>query len=288
MAIVKGGIDTEVKEVKIPKYKATKSTTDRGTLFQADTWKIVARTHYIKGIGTVHCWDGLCCKLNGEPKISNIYPLIKYPATKSGDLILQGEPELLRLELSNKKDKSIRTKHKIAKDQGKDLSKMDILLVGAEESQKIESSYVDKNGNKPTIEYYDFTFEGPVSDSPGFMKNKNWMPIIKEQWDFYKENIVKTLGRVIENDEEYNKIIQEINVQNNTQQQFKTTNIQSAKALPISNVSETNIGEVSVDDMFFEEETPKKQKLSEVKNATVNLTKEVKNDDEIDMKFFED
>ena len=107
---IKGGIETTVQEVRIPKYAATKGTTDRVTFFKASTEKMIAKTHYIPRVGTTYCWEGLCCKRFGEPKIRNVYPIIKYPSTKDGDLVLKGDPEILRLELSNKKDKSIKTK----------------------------------------------------------------------------------------------------------------------------------------------------------------------------------
>ncbi|MGA2434769.1 MAG: hypothetical protein ABSG25_05730 [Bryobacteraceae bacterium] len=291
MTLIRGGIDTEVKEVKIPKYKATKSTTDRVTLFKADEWKIIAKRHYIPGIGTVHCWDSLCCKRYGEPKISNVYPVIKYPSTKDGDLITQGEPELLRLELSNKKDKSVKTKNKIAKDQGKDISKMDMLIVGSDEIQKI-----DNDGGRQSTDYIDFIFEGPLEGKPGYVRNPVWANIIKDQWEFYKENIEKTLARVINDDIEFLEILKTVKeTSNGNQQSFQYSNkgINTTKALPDNSekIGSTTVDEnADINDLF--EDEPKKESFkpnpvkAEPARTTV-ITQEKSEQEDID-KLFED
>lgn len=281
MAIIKGGIDTEVKGNRIPKYKATIKTIDRGTLFKANDWKIVSRTHYIPGIGNVHCWEGKCCKEYGEPKIRNVYPWLKYPTSKKGNVDFKDVPEMMYLELSNKKDLSIKTKNKVARDKGLDLAKLDILIVGNEEANKIEGD------NGKTNEYVDFTFESTAENFPSYAvpEAKQWLPIIQEQWKFYIENIERTLGRVISSDAEYDEIMKRVKEEKQNESKnpfdYKVNNNQNSKALPDKTKTSTISNDVNVDDLFQETKTTS----NDVKKEEIVVNSK----DDVDLdKFFED
>jgi hypothetical protein len=248
--VTKVNVNDTVDEISIPNYKATENTTDRICIFLPNE-KLIAHTHYIPGVGSVYCWEGACCKIYGQATIRNIYPIIKYPTNKEGDVV-QGEPVIQRLSLPNKKDKSIRTKNKIQLETTqKDISNFDLLVLGGE-VQKIESDSGKSN------DWVDFTFEGPVSTA-SWKKVKDWSDTLKDQWNFYKDNILNTIAKSIENDDEYYSIMQGVKVNAkpiNNVNQTKQNRTQTALPPPQKKLSVAIEDEdINVDD-FLQDDAP--------------------------------
>lgn len=235
--LVYSSVDDHIDEIKIKNYQATENSTDRICILNAKS-KLIVRFHYVDGLGYIYCWDGACCKKYGSSIIRNIYPIVKYPTTKDGELT-KGSVELLRLTLNNVKDSSIRIKNKIEIQKGRNIADVDLLFVGGEK-QTIE------NSNRT---YVDYSIEGPISDA-SWKTNNSWKQELKESWDFYKENIEGVIAKFIGNDEEFYKLLQSTKDQKQSNRQY-TSNTElkeNQKAVPDN--SSTISEDTDIDDMF--------------------------------------
>ena len=243
--IVHGSVDDHVDEIKIKNYQATENSTDRICILNAKS-KLIVKFHFVEGLGYIYCWDGACCKKYGNPTIRNVYPIVKYPTTKDGELT-KGSVELLRLTLNNVKDTSIRIKNKIEIQKGRNIADVDLLFIGGEK-QTIE------NSNRT---YVDYSIEGPISDA-SWRTNDNWKQSLKEQWEFYKENIEGVIAKYIGNDEEFYKLLESSKNQKQSSRKYSTANNNSEgnpKAIPDN--SSTISEDTDIDDMFESKDNKK-------------------------------
>lgn len=255
--IYEGDINDSISLVSIENYKATANQTDRIAILTNK--KLMVKLHFSKELGRyVYCWGGECCTRYLYSNIRYVYPILVYPTDKKGNII-PGDVRVMRLTLPEKKDNSIRIKNTILQNVGKDITKVDLLLVGGD-PQKIEGK-----GESKDREWVDYSIED-TQQSVAYKQHSEWIESIKEQVVLYKEKIQDVIAIYIKDDEDFREKLNQKN-QNNVQQISQINH--PVASLPVN---------TTVDD-FFEEPVEKKEYLKE----KVVEEKETVIDDDFDL-----
>lgn len=80
--VVTGNVGLEVSRFPIERIKFTKSKKDRIAIISSKV--IAVKTHYIEGIGSFLCFDGICCTLADTPRVKYLFPVIQYETDTKG------------------------------------------------------------------------------------------------------------------------------------------------------------------------------------------------------------
>lgn len=75
----------KVSSLPIPRFKATKENKCRIAVISKNA--LAVKTHYVEGLGTIRCFDGKCCELEGMPRVRYILPVVQYECRKDGTII---------------------------------------------------------------------------------------------------------------------------------------------------------------------------------------------------------
>lgn len=104
-----GEIGMKVSRVPIEKYKASASKIDRiGFL----TTKVIpVKMHYIEGKGSIMCFHGKCCEIQGNPSVRYLFPIAVYQTDSEGN-VSGGKVSLMMLSAGEDLYKTIQTLHK--------------------------------------------------------------------------------------------------------------------------------------------------------------------------------
>lgn len=261
-------ISTTIEEERIEKFVAEPNRIGRISFISIEH-KGLARMHYSPELGrNIYCWNGKCCKLYGIFDAINIYPIVKYPTDDSGNIIETSRIKFQYLKVKNTKDTSIQLKQKVLATRGLSLDKVDLYVNGKDE-QKFDSGAT----------YVDFDFE-VVTESQAWRTNPKWLEEVKTKWKVYEQTIETILGIVIENDDEFEKLIelkksssQQTNVKMNN---VTTTTISSQKSLPAQTLEENT----NINDFFIEPESKTENVIDIKESKTENVDiKESKTED---------
>lgn len=75
----------KVSSVPIPRFRATKDSKCRVAIISKNVLGL--KTHYVEGLGTIRCFDGKCCELEGMARVRYILPVVQYECRKDGSII---------------------------------------------------------------------------------------------------------------------------------------------------------------------------------------------------------
>ena len=104
-----GEIGMKVSRVPIEKYKASASKIDR--IGFITTKVIPIKTHYIEGKGSIMCFHGKCCELQGNPSVRYLFPIAVYQTDAEGN-VSGSKVSLMMLSAGEDLYKTIQTLHK--------------------------------------------------------------------------------------------------------------------------------------------------------------------------------
>lgn len=80
--LITGDMGIEVSRYAVDKVKFTTSSRARISIITSQV--VVLKTHYIEDVGSILCFDGACCKMDGMPRIKYLFPVVVYDTDKKG------------------------------------------------------------------------------------------------------------------------------------------------------------------------------------------------------------
>ena len=271
--IVSGGLNDKMDILSVQNYKATLNTKDRIAILKPE--KLIVKLHYsVPGVGTMYCFEGDCCKRFGPPKVRYIYPIIKYPTDKNGNIVDSGEPEIMMLSVTYQKNNLLITINETLQHTGLDITKIDLLFLGSNKSNKIETK--DSNGKDSTIDWVDYDIMN--SNQKISWMRPEWKNLIKDQAAFYKGNIFNSIAREIGSDESLLQIINQYN-SNGVSNSFVATPISNSNSAPrgalVDNTQESPdvINDKNVDINTFFNDDDNKQNTPSVQQQEIKENK---------------
>ena len=124
-----GDIGMRVSRVPIEKYKASASKIDRiGFVW---TKVIPIKMHFIEGKGSIMCFHGKCCELQGSPQVRYLFPIVVYQTDSEGN-VSGGKVSLMILSAGEDLYRTIQTLHKGSAAFG-GLDRVDLLVTCTDE-----------------------------------------------------------------------------------------------------------------------------------------------------------
>lgn len=83
--IVTGDIGLTISKYPVDKLKFSTNKRERISIITEQV--IAIKTHYIENVGSILCFDGKCCKLDGAPRIKYLFPVVVYDTNAQGKAI---------------------------------------------------------------------------------------------------------------------------------------------------------------------------------------------------------
>lgn len=124
-----GEIGMKVSRVPIEKYRASASKIDR--IGFITTKVIPVKMHYIEGKGSIMCFHGKCCELQGNPSVRYLFPIAVYQTDAEGN-VSGGKVQLMMLSAGEDLYKTIQTLHKGSASMG-GIDHVDLLVTCTDE-----------------------------------------------------------------------------------------------------------------------------------------------------------
>ena len=83
--VVTGDLGLTISKYPVEKLKFSTNKRERISIV---TEQVVAiKTHYIENVGSILCFDGKCCKVDGAPRIKYLFPVVVYDTNAQGKAI---------------------------------------------------------------------------------------------------------------------------------------------------------------------------------------------------------
>lgn len=169
------------EEKRVSKFKGNMSVNTYMSVID-NNGVIAATTHYAKGIGFFHCFEGICCDREGPAKVKYIIPVAVYRIKnfETGEVMLDySNIEIMYLSLNKATYEALVT----INDTVAPLDTIDIVVKTIDDTfQKLEitpsinnltgrinpaSWRLDENIRNKVMKFYSTTYENTVMDSLG-------------------------------------------------------------------------------------------------------------------------
>lgn len=84
LGIQEADIGVKVSRVPIERYKASASKTDRISFISRKV--IPIKYHFVEGNGSILCFHGKCCEVEGNPSVRYLFPIAVYQSDSEGNI----------------------------------------------------------------------------------------------------------------------------------------------------------------------------------------------------------
>ena len=83
--VVTGDIGLTISKYPVDKLKFSCNKRERISIITEQV--IAIKTHYIENIGSILCFDGKCCKIDGAARIKYLFPVVVYDTNAQGKAV---------------------------------------------------------------------------------------------------------------------------------------------------------------------------------------------------------